>query len=507
MKNAVILFVCAAVVVGSLPTVFAENTDLERKLDSMSQRLEAQDKLIQDMDARLRQAEDPAFKAQLLSYEERLTELRNELRQGAGNDLIPGWLSKDLRFNAKLRFRFESAANDDRAYRGFPFGASAVHGFPVRSVSEDDTPRNRMIYALWLGFEKDWGKDWTAGFELRSTVNGATSNNVTLDGYFSEDPIGISKGFIAYHPECVDGLKVVGGKWTNPFWGSPIVWDSDVNPEGVYGTYEFKQFGENFIPFATLAMMVADEEANGDEILGLGYQVGFTWKLRDALKWKFAFTFYDWDGFENAINRGLDGGEAPEAGDTSADVWPNGMRAGTFYGNTVALRSSDQSVFYDSADFNIVDIYNEIVTQVPIGQDKTIEFAPYLDFVYNSSDTVSSPGKALYFSDFNTTAYKVTHDDFKNAWGAGFRVGNAKKQGDFKFDYRYAYIEPNAVVGRFSDSAFGFANSEGHVLGGTYMLHDNVSLSGTMYFTKPIFDIDHSMNEEPYFNLDVCFTY
>ncbi len=60
----------------------------------------------------------------------------------------------------------------------------------------------------------------------------------------------------------------------NPFVHTDIIWDSDVNPEGVYEKYVFSMT-DSFKPFITLAQFMIEEidDDSNDPTL-FGYQAG-----------------------------------------------------------------------------------------------------------------------------------------------------------------------------------------------------------------------------------------
>jgi hypothetical protein len=116
-----------------------------------------------------------------------------------------------------------------------------------------------------------------------------------------------------------------------------------------------------------------------------------------------------------------------------------------------------------AGDFDVLNVTNFVgfnVSGVPVKL--------YFDFARNLGDSAPAPDDGL---------------DTANA--AGFALGKSKDKGDWQFDYKYAHIQPNAVVGSFNDADFGSANRKGHVIGVNYMLHKNVAARLTTYLTEP----------------------
>ena len=495
MKRIVLVLLCVAVC-GSW--VWADEAALERKIDLLTQKLEAQQKHLGELSARLNDADNPVFRARVLNYEKEMLKLRNELRQGAGD--VGGWFS-DLDFYGKLRIRYELATGDDRAYRGTTAGG-VLDGLPTRFKGLDDANRSRVQYLLSFGFTKKFGDDWEAGFGLASTVGDATTRNTTLDGYFAEDPVGIDRAWIKWHPKSIkglEGLTIVAGKFENPFVHTDMTWDSDASPEGFGEIFEFKSESlGNFVPYIALGQLIADEVANAADTHCLAYQLGFNWDIDNDTfkKLTFAFTIYDWDGFEDSLNNQLAGTVA------LANLWPNGTRVITVAGNTVSIRRDSGTVqaYFDAGDFNIFNFTTKMELEVPFG-DKTIPVNPYIDIAWNEAQADNAFGANPGAATSGLT--NLGNRNLNDAIAVGVAVGKAKEKGDLEFKYKYAHIEANSIVGVVSDSTFGGANREGHVFGVQYMVHDNVSIGGNMYFVEDIYSLDHSNAEEPIFQFDV----
>jgi hypothetical protein len=66
---------------------------------------------------------------------------------------------------------------------------------------------------------------------------------------------------------------------------------------------------------------------------------------------------------------------------------------------------------------------------------------------------------------------------YDTGWAAFFSWGKAAKKGDWSLYYKYAHLEPNAVVGAFTDSDFGFADKKGHHLKLSWASHDFLNFS------------------------------
>ena len=159
-------------------------------------------------------------------------DFQKSLKDNIG-EAVP-WL-KGVKYGGDLRLRYEAFSYDDR------------HPDAGSVTGSADRDRNRFRMRLRWGGEKNFGDDWKAGFRLATSGNSNTdpnSTNVTLGnpGYFNYKPIWVDRAYATYEPSAlkdygpIKNVKIGAGKFENPFlrYSTPIVWDADVTPEGIY---------------------------------------------------------------------------------------------------------------------------------------------------------------------------------------------------------------------------------------------------------------------------------
>jgi len=102
----------------------------------------------------------------------------------------------------------------------------------------DNTQRNRFRYRLRLGLRGTLVDDWFFGLRLETSTN-PRSTNITfgddsgVNGPFSKDSDRISVGQAYFGYKGVRDLTLTAGKIQNPFITTSMVWDGDINPEGL----------------------------------------------------------------------------------------------------------------------------------------------------------------------------------------------------------------------------------------------------------------------------------
>jgi hypothetical protein len=150
--------------------------------------------------------------------------------------------------------------------------------------------RDRMRLRFRIGAEKRLGENWTVGFRIATaqeldlttdfgddvtgeslgkTVVDYRSSNVTLGDYFAPKGIYLDRAYIQLNPEIAPALRIVAGKFENPFrskywYGDMLVWDDDIQPEGAALRYRFDFLPETWWTEANLGFLVLEEVGQVD---------------------------------------------------------------------------------------------------------------------------------------------------------------------------------------------------------------------------------------------------
>jgi hypothetical protein len=109
----------------------------------------------------------------------------------------------------------------------------------------DTYQRNRARYRLRLGLKGTLVDDWFFGIRLETATN-PRSTNVTFGddtaagpGPFAKNSDSINVGQAYFGYKGIKGLTLTAGKMPNPFVTSSMVWDADLNPEGLAEQYKY----------------------------------------------------------------------------------------------------------------------------------------------------------------------------------------------------------------------------------------------------------------------------
>ncbi|MBC3951990.1 putative porin [Pseudomonas folii] len=251
----------------------------------------------------------------------------------------------------------------------------------------------------------------------------ARSTNQDLDGYFVKKDLWLDLGFIDYAPTAVKNLHVIGGKMNQP-WVSmgDVIWDGDINPEGLATTYSIPLGGKTEL-FGSAGYYTLKDNIDGEgtqfrhDLSMTAGQLGAKFAPTDNLKVTLGGSVYAFDNDKD-----------------SAALRVNG-------------NTTNQFRLYEG--FGQMDISG-------LG----LPLALYGQYIVNNDST----------------------DDQDTAWLAGLKT----KVFGFGLDYNYRDTQRNAVVGAFTDSDFanGTTGSRGHKIKVGYEIDKNFSVGATYFLTK-----------------------
>jgi hypothetical protein len=260
----------------------------------------------------------------------------------------------------------------------------------------------------------------------------ARSTNQDQDNYFDKKSIWLDLGYIDYHPDQIKNLHVIGGKMLQPWVNmGDVIWDSDINPEGLALTYKYP-LGSSAELFGSLGNYNLKDNVDGDGVqfrhdlrLTSG-QLGTRFSVTDNLKMTLGGSVYAYQNDKDSRC-------------------------------TTTTTPCALAVNGNSAD-NQFRLY-EGFAQADIG-GLAVPLAFYGQYVKNND--------------------AVTDQD--TAW----LIGAKSKVFGFNLDYNYRDIQRNAVVGAFTDSDFanGTTGSRGHKMKVSYDIDKNFALGATYFLTK-----------------------
>lgn len=314
----------------------------------------------------------------------------------------------------------------------------------VGKTTNDNQTRERFRFRF--NGDAILAKGWSAGFALE-TAPAADSGNQTFTQSNDDYNIYLARAYVGYAP--TKSLSFVLGKQKNPLYTTDLVWDSDINPQGVSENYTYSFGGKDKLEFRGLQVIMQD---NKESVAGRAGHDG--WLFAQQL----VFTKY--------------------IGSNSLVLAPgymtyNSTDLGTAMLNETPFTGSPRSQAFGTlaGEFNIANV---------AGEGTSLKL--YADSSYNFE--AASRVSQVYGVD--TTKF----DKGPLAWllGVGYNRGTGKMQGDYSLKVDYRRIGLGAVDPNLSDSDFGFGNlnMEGFKIGTSYNLTDFASFNLTYFNTKAI---------------------
>jgi hypothetical protein len=327
-----------------------------------------------------------------------------------------------------LRARVDQLEGSSAEHSSATDRLSVSGDFRFRHETIDDeasTKRSRERIRARLNVNSVLGDDLTVGFTLATGASNPVSANQSLDGGFSRKDIGFDRAFFAW--DINDDLKLRGGKMGNPLFrpaGHHLIFDSDLNPEGLALSYDKGQV------FANIGGFVVEERGGSEDAILYALQGGYRAMIGAETELTVGASILNYSG-----TQGFEPFYLGEPQGNSVDG----------FGNLIY-------------DYDLVELFAQ--AELEAGEQPLRLF---LDYVENTDVDVQNSGYAV-----------------------GARWRRASAPGSWDVSWAYEVLEADAVIATFTDSDFigGGTDGEGHVFKATYVLRDNVQLNGTYFLNE-----------------------
>ncbi|MHC1729281.1 MAG: putative porin [Syntrophobacteraceae bacterium] len=363
---------------------------------------------------------------------------------------FPDW-ARRMRLSGDIRLRHESAY-----YPGSNGLFVRDPNNPTQSLNTQiDTSRERIRARLKL--EADVNDEVLAAFRLATgTDRNPVSTNNTFGDFFNKDGFLLDQAYLRFTP--VKDLSIWAGRIPNPWLYTDLVWDNDLNFEGVAVKYKQEVFGP-VSAFATAGVFpLHDIELSQHDKWLIGAQAGVEYKPTTELTARLGVAYYDYEniqGRQNPLNENIFDFTAPlfmQKGNTLFDI------SNPLGGNKLALAS----------EFRELDI----VGSVDISCWDPIHIIISGDYVKN---VAFDRNEAALLSGRNPDDMQ----DYGYQFGVLVGYPTPRKFLQWNAFLYYKYLGTDAVVDSFTDSDFhlGGTNAKGWILGAELGLMKNVWLT------------------------------
>ncbi len=254
------------------------------------------------------------------------------------------------------------------------------------------------------------------------------STDVQLSKWLDDFEVSLD---MAYAQLDFGDLKLYGGKFPQPFARTDLVWDGDVNPQGVAATWKHALGNGGAVRGSGLLFVVNEDAKLADSTMA-GLQVGYDSPSYGGFKYDASAAYYRYS-LGNMVNA------------DSGDWRTNRLRPDGSY----------------LSDYELVDV---LVGGTWQGANERWPLRVTGDYVKNLGAV----------------------DSQDTGFGVDVSLGRASRPGDWRFTYGYAQTDVDAVMAAFSQDNIGIAtNYKLHSLTVDYTPMPKTMVSAIWYHYKP----------------------
>lgn len=377
----------------------------------------------------------------------------------------PDWTQR-IKFSGDIRLRAEAVMfpsdNVEQGYKDYNYINKRQAEGSVYDYLNTTEDRNRLRTRMRLGMKAKVTQGVEAGTRL---VTGATSNpvstNETLGDYGKSFDVAMDRAYLKYQ-SFDEGLMLVGGRFENPFFRSDLIWDGDLQFDGIAATYywlrssSWEDDERQWDPFITFGVFPIDEyELSDKDKWLLGLQAGLTYTDWSQNQLRFGVGYYHYENMVGVRNRVGD--------ETYNYTAPDSFQKGNSVFNILnpATPDPNAALYALAYDFHIVDVLLEYDIAA-FSPHHVILTAEYLKNIGADDDEA----EALRGAEVPETR----HDGMLVKATFGWPV--VAKPGDWQVAIGYRALRADAVIDAFADSDFhlGGTDGQGYVFEASYGL-------------------------------------
>jgi hypothetical protein len=397
----------------------------------------------------------------LESQVEAMADSANETQQRVSKvstDLAAAQRNYDGKFRQLGNFRFSG----DLRYRYEPF------------IQDGQTARQRQRIRARFNLQGNISATLYGGVTFATgSLDDPISTNQTLGattGFFNRKQVGFDRAWVQWTPtKAVKGHVTFGlGKFSYPWIRTPLSFDNDLNPEGLYTrlNWDFKNpvfkgislvaFHLPFVERGGSTSATTGVRADGYDAFIVGGQIQTRWKFGDRINFATnlaAVNFRNADLIAAAhINNGQVTGNLPNT-------------------NCVRTNASGAVVGYCSRF-----LYLDWITTMGIN-------TAYAKWPINLTFDFLNNTRATRIIQIGTAAPTGTaHNNERTAYMAEITLGRMSEQKDVQFGYSFFRIERDALITAFNESDLrAGSNLLQNRFNLSYRWFSNVTLSYTLW--------------------------
>jgi hypothetical protein len=432
---------------------------------------------------------------------------------------FPDWV-KSVRISGDFRLRYEWDIFDKRNSPFFPNFASLDAGAPfdLNNAAGTSPPlldttqdRQRLRERFRLGIGAQIDDEWAAGVRLATgNTTNPVSTNTTLGTSLADDSFNLDRAFVRYQP--LSWITAWLGRFPDPWFTTDLVWDEDVNFDGVaaqlspqitdqlksmvtFGAFPIANTPFNF-PDNT-----SDKAASRDAWL-YAAQAGADWRPDPSYEVKLGLAYYYFNNIDGKLS-------SPCTAISSADPCDTDNTRPSFLqqGNTLfALRNLVNTGQTNPPQFQYYGLASKfhelaLTTRLDYVASDPLHIVFDAEFVKNlgfDKAAIAARGPVNNQGPSPDGSHPGAWDGGDSAFQTKLTFGypTLRERWDWNFNVGYKYIESDSVVDAFTDSDFhlGGTNAKGYFIGGGLGIARDIDLSARWYSSREVTGSPYSVD-------------
>jgi len=422
---------------------------------------------------------------------------------------VRGELTRDAAATSAGKLKLSTPITEIELYGDtrLRYEVRTAQGGPPDTITPpgENTQRNRFRYRLRLGLRGTLADDWFFGLRLETSAN-SRSTNVTIGdeangGPFSKgsDGVNVGQAYLGY--KGFRDITLTGGRMPNPLITTSMIWDADINPEGLAEQWKHT-FNLSYGGGQTSAP--AETSKDGKSVAPL---LSEPHKIAIDVFANFAQFVYDDSNPEDPVGpRSVTGGRLVPNTDAFMLAWQIGARvnftkdiylqfAPTLY-NYTGNGDTFNVFFSGDPSFRTNTVPPVTVVRNQTGINSLLVFDLPAEFDWKLGEI-----PMRIFGDFATNlegddrARAAGHPDKgdqRYAYQIGLGIGKIKQKHDWQLEAFYQHVEQFAVDPNLVDSDLfdSRVNMEGFAVRAGFALSDAVIFNLTYGYGE---QLDHDL--------------
>jgi hypothetical protein len=366
--------------------------------------------------------------------------------------------------------------------------------------ADESQVRNRMRFRLRFNVNAKLNEDFSGGFTLASgDINNPISVMQTTNQFSTRKPFELDRAFIEYRPRQFKSLTLAGGKISQPWVSTEMVWDKDLNPEGLAQTLNFNLESTPVLKrIALVGFELPFSETAGVSLKNksivqtavYGGQMQTEWRLAEWLKLTASSAFYNWhlaDPVALAVATAI--ASSPDFGLLKLNSNGNQNSVVTTTGTFTATGQKLVTNAQFASKFGLLDSIARFDIKTPAEKWPLTIMGDYVQNTRacaNVGNILPVPANTA-LETFAQSKNAVCDSHQRRGNWLEARAGKSQKKGDLNFAYARIFVEREAALGalNYSEMRQG-TNVSQHRVEAFYQLENNVLLGFTGFFGRPL---------------------